>query len=155
MPRSEPTPFGRGPIVVLDTNVVMDWLVFRDPSSAPWANALAHGQAQWCASAAMRDELAHVLARGVGARWAPDMAQLWSKWNRFCSELPQPAISDPAARIRCSDPTDQMFIDFALAHGARWLVSHDRAVLKLARQARFRGLAILKPTQWTGGALPP
>ena len=136
------------PIVVLDTNVVLDWLVFRDPGCAALGAALAARSMQWCASAAMREELAHVLGRGVAQAWQPDLAALWSQWLRDCVELPAPGPWPPATRLRCTDADDQMFIDFAVAHGARWLLSHDRAVLKLARRARPLGLSILTPAQW-------
>ena len=49
----------------------------------------------------------------------------------------------PLGSCRCTDPDDQKFIDLALHCGAQWLLSHDRAVLKVADQARRRGLLIL------------
>ena len=151
------------PIVVLDTNVVLDWLVFRNPACAALENALgdALGGAQpratlrWCASAAMRDELAHVLGRGVARAWAPDLAALWTQWERDCVEVATPTFLAPAMRLRCTDADDQMFIDFSLAHGARWLLSRDRAVLKLARRARPFGLTIATLTDWAAAHLAP
>ena len=50
---------------------------------------------------------------------------------------------------RCSDPDDQKFIDLALHAGARWLLSHDKAVLRLAAPARRLGLQILPPARWS------
>jgi predicted nucleic acid-binding protein len=137
------------PTIILDTNVVLDWLVFRDPGCASLGDAVDANAVRWCASVAMRAELAHVLGRGVAQAWSPDLAGLWSRWNRDCAELTAPDPSTLATRLRCSDPDDQLFIDFALAHRARWLLSHDRAVLKLARRARPFGLAIMTPTDWT------
>ena len=54
----------------------------------------------------------------------------------------------PAPRLTCSDPDDQVFIDAALAHGARWLATRDRALLKLRRKALARGLGIVRPGDW-------
>jgi predicted nucleic acid-binding protein len=142
------------PIVVLDTNVVLDWLVFRDPSCTAFQAAFAIGAMRWCASVPMRNELAQVLGRGVAQAWKPDLAALWSHWDRDCDELAAPDPSPPASRLRCSDTDDQMFIDFALAHGARWLLSRDRAVLKLARRARPFGLDILTPVAWAASRAP-
>ena len=136
------------PVIVLDTNVVLDWLVFRDPGCAALSDALAEGAVCWCASAAMREELAHVLGRGVAQAWKPDLAALWSRWERDCVELAAPSLLAPGTRLRCTDADDQIFIDFALAHGARWLLSRDRAVLKLARRARPVGLEIVTPAHW-------
>lgn len=136
------------PIVVLDTNVVLDWLVFRDSRCAALGEALAAGSVQWCASAAMREELAHVLGRGVAQAWRPDFAALWAQWQRNCVELPTPGPWPPATQLRCTDVDDQMFIDFSLVHGARFLLSRDRAVLKLARRASRLGLSIMTPSDW-------
>ena len=136
------------PIIVLDTNVVLDWLVFRNPACAALGDALAARTLRWRASAAMRDELAHVLGRGVGQAWAPDLAALWAQWERDCVELAAPTFLAPAMRLRCTDADDQMFIDFSLAHGARFLLSRDRAVLTLARRARTFGLTITTPSDW-------
>ena len=152
------------PIIVLDTNVVLDWLVFRNPACAALGDALgdARGDAlgdalpgpqpaaglRWCASAEMREELVHVLDRGIAQAWAPDLAALWAQWERDCVELATPVFLPPAMRLHCTDTEDQMFIDFSLAHGARWLLSRDRAVLKLARRARPFGLTIVTPSDW-------
>ena len=116
------------PIVVLDTNVVLDWFVFRDTACDMLREALASGALRWCASAAMRCELADVLGRRVAQAWQPDLVALWSQWERRCVELVPIRPSGAASRLRCTDTDDQMFIDFALVHGARWLLSRDRAV---------------------------
>ena len=143
------------PIIVLDTNVVLDWLVFRNPACAALGDALAARTLRWYASAAMRDELAHVLGRGVAKAWATDPVALWTQWERDCVEVATPTFLAPAMRLRCTDADDQMFIDFSLAHGARWLLSRDRAVLKLARRARPFGLAIATPTDWAAAHSAP
>ncbi|HEX6706924.1 MAG TPA: PIN domain-containing protein [Albitalea sp.] len=136
------------PAVVLDTNVVLDWLVFRHPTSVALTAALADGRLRWLASPAMREELAHVLGRGVGAAWSPDQAALWATWERWACAADPLAAHGAATRLRCTDADDQKFIDLALAHGARWLLSRDRAVLKLARRARPLGLEVLTPEAW-------
>ena len=143
------------PIIVLDTNVVLDWLVFRNPACAALGDALAARTLRWYASAAMSDELAHVLGRGVAKAWATDPVALWTQWERDCVEVATPTFLAPAMRLRCTDADDQMFIDFSLAHGARWLLSRDRAVLKLARRARPFGLAIATPTDWAAAHSAP
>jgi predicted nucleic acid-binding protein len=136
------------PIVVLDTNVVLDWLVFRNPECTALAAAVVAGDLRWVATRAMRDELAHVLARGHLDAWEPDLASLWALWDRHCSEVPTPAPTGPSDRLRCSDPDDQKFIDLAVARKACWLLSRDRAVLKLARRLRERGVETLPPERW-------
>lgn len=137
------------PLAVLDTNVVLDWLLFRDPGVQPLAEAVACGALRWAACPAMRTELAQVLARPALARWKPDAATLLAAFDRHA--LPH---ADPRPRpmppLRPSDADDQVFVDLALACGARWLLSHDRGLLKLAGRARAHGLAILRPADWPG-----
>ena len=135
------------PTVVLDTNVVLDWLVFRNQGCAPLAAALVAGELRWVATAAMRDELADVLARGHLDAWAPDLATIWAHWDRHCTVL-TPAPTGPPGRLRCSDPDDQKFIDLAVACSAHLLLSRDRAVLKLARRLREHGIDTLPPDRW-------
>jgi predicted nucleic acid-binding protein len=140
------------PRLVLDTNVVLDWLLFRDPSCTPLAAALASGHATWITTAAMLNELAHVLGRGTLAAWQPDSASIDAscrRWARQVEPDAYPAPGSPALRLRCSDPDDQKFIDLALQLGRdACLLSRDRALLRLARRARDAGVAILRPQDW-------
>ena len=146
------------PRVVLDTNVVFDWLLFRNPAGVALGAAITAGRAIWVANAAMRDEVAHVLARGSLDAWAPDLPMLWAAWDRHCVELPAPvvprAMPSPATTtrlrrpVRCTDPDDQKFIDLAVACGARWLLSRDRAVLELAPSLRELGVEAVAPGAW-------
>jgi len=133
--------------LVLDTNVVLDWLVFRDPSSDALAAALTTGRAEWLTCARMRDELEHVLTRGALDRWSPDAGAVLATWDRWARLVAAPPPAPPG--LRCTDPDDQVFIDLALEHGASALLSRDRALLRLARAARRAGLQVLTPQAWT------
>jgi len=95
----------------------------------------------------MRDELAHMLVHGSLVRWQPDCEQLLSIFDSLAVECPSPSPS----RLHCTDADDQCFIDLALAQRARWLITHDRALLRLARRARALGVEILTPAQWCAG----
>ncbi|MCW5609119.1 MAG: PIN domain-containing protein [Rubrivivax sp.] len=139
------------PLAVLDTNTVLDWLLFRDPGAQALAEALASGALDWVACPAMRTELAQVLSRPALARWRPDAGQLLAAFDRHALLHADPPRL-PAPALQPSDPDDQVFVDLALACGARWLLSKDRALLKLAGRARLRGLAILRPADWPGTA---
>ena len=137
--------------LVLDTNVVLDWLVFRDPSCLQLGQAIERGEVRWLVASEMHDEWQSVLRRGVGASRLPDFSELEQIWHRYAVMLDAPAV--PAAqagrRCRCTDPDDQKFIELALQSGASWLLSRDRAVLKVAREASRFGLQILAPTRWS------
>jgi len=135
------------PTLVLDNNVVFDWLVFHDPSTLPLAAEIGAGRVHWIATVAMRDELEHVLARGRLDRWQPDLAAIRASWDSWASICDAPDLPAPPA-LRCSDRDDQKFIDLALHRRADALLSHDRAVLRLAGRARRVGLTISSPAAW-------
>jgi putative PIN family toxin of toxin-antitoxin system len=129
---------------VLDTNVVLDWLVFRDPRIAALAAAIEAGGLRWIISPPMRAELGHMLVHASLARWSPDAGSALATLDRL-SIVCLPAS---ASQLRCTDRDDQIFIDLALAERADWLITHDRALLKLARRARPQGVDVLTPTVW-------
>ncbi|SFM82250.1 Predicted nucleic acid-binding protein, contains PIN domain [Variovorax sp. OV329] len=119
-------------LVVLDTNLVLDLLVFDDSACVPLREALARSQLRWIATAAMREELARVLGYPLIVtrleRTGRTAAGVLAAFDAQAHALPLP----PAAPCRCDDPDDQVFIDLAVAHGAR-LLSKDRAVLVLRK----------------------
>lgn len=134
--------------MVLDTNTLLDWLVFRDACMLAVAAAVQGGTLQWVACAAMREELARTLGHRSLVKWQPDSEHTLATFDHHTRLLPAPP---PAPRqLRCSDPDDQVFLDLALAHGARWLLTHDRALLRLARRVRPLGLEISAPKHWPG-----
>jgi predicted nucleic acid-binding protein len=132
------------PCIVFDTNVVLDWLLFGDPAMTALASAVTGRRLCWIASPAMRDELAHVLDRGLAVARGRDTALVLRAWDQHVTPRP-PAAAHP---MRCRDADDQIFVDLALGAGASWLVSRDRAVLALRRQAARVGLRILRPIDW-------
>lgn len=134
------------PAVVLDTNVVLDWLVFRDPGVARLAEHLAAGRLRWISAAPMLDELASVLRRqtfGLGEGGSEHVLTLAHRSATLINVAP-PAGGQPV----CSDRDDQKFIDLALQAPARWLVTRDKALLKLARAAARRGVMVCTPANW-------
>lgn len=135
------------PTLVLDSNVVLDWLVFREPATVALAEALQQRRVRWIATVAMRDELEHVLSLGRLDAWAPDGRAIASAWDTLAHMRHSPPPLPPSG-LRCTDPDDQKFIDLALHENADALLSHDRAVLHLAKRAHSRGLSILTPNAW-------
>lgn len=134
------------PKIVIDTQVVMDWLVFGDARIAPLAAAIEAGRINWIGREAMLAELRHVLGRGVAAAWQPDLGRIEQAFSAHCQMVvAEPA---PAARLVCRDPDDQQFIDLALAERAAWLLSRDKAVLALRKRALTFGLTIGTPELW-------
>jgi uncharacterized protein len=137
------------PVVVLDTNVVLDWLLFRDASCAGLSGPLQQGQWLWHATPAMRGELASVVRRQELQRWVPDCEHILSTFDSLTKVSAEaPSVAGAAGRLRSRDPDDQKFIDLAVSVKATWLLSRDRALLRLARPARELGIQILTPARW-------
>jgi len=135
------------PGAVLDTNVVLDWFVFGEAGVAPLAAAITGGTLRWWSCAPMHEELAHVLRHGAPSRRGIDVEHVLTSTSALHARV-ELAAPLPLHRLRCSDPSDQMFIDLALQSGAAWLFTRDRALLKLARKAAPRGLTIAPPERW-------
>lgn len=129
------------PLLVIDTNIVLDLLVFEDPAQAGLRDAVQQGRVVWLATPAMREELERVLtypqvARRLLARHRPAQEVL-ADFDGRSRRVP------PAARapVRCRDPDDQIFIDLAVAHGAE-LLSKDALVLRLRKRLAALGVLV-------------
>ncbi|MBI3147293.1 MAG: putative toxin-antitoxin system toxin component, PIN family [Betaproteobacteria bacterium] len=118
--------------LVLDTNVALDWLVFADPRFAPIAARIAAGEAQVLTTPLCAAEFLRVLAYPT-LKLSPvrqqDVALAYAASTRLC--LPAPL---PSGLPVCRDGDDQKFLELAAAVGAQWLITHDRALLALARR---------------------
>jgi uncharacterized protein len=132
------------PSLVLDTNVVLDWLVFRDPRVAMLSQWFSNQRARWLATPAMQLEFMHVLARPGMQAWQPDVEAVGQAWAVHAHIVPTATV----APWRCSDLSDQMFLDLAVAHQAQALLTRDRSLLTLARRVRVSGLMIGAPERW-------
>jgi predicted nucleic acid-binding protein len=132
---------------VLDTHVVLDLWLFADARVALLRSALQSGRLQALVTDATLAELADVLqrpfARARAATGEEVLAALAS-----CSFRVDPLPAATPRAPRCTDADDQKFIDLAWGWPATWLLSRDRAVLKLARAARLRGVLIGTPERW-------
>jgi predicted nucleic acid-binding protein len=146
------------PRAVLDTNVWLDWLVFDDPSVAALRAARDAREVDIVGFARGRAELADVLARpstrehalrasarrGAAVRM-PDAEALLARYDVLATA----AGEAPGCGLQCRDADDQPFLDLAVACGARWLLTKDRALLALAVPARRRySLAIVPPAAY-------
>lgn len=136
------------PELVLDTNTVLDLWLFDDPTARPLHEALAAGRVRWIATERMRAELHGVLRRPRMGRWEPPALaeRTLAAAERWMTLRPAPA---DGVAPRCRDVADQPFIDLAWAARAKWLLTRDKALLRLARAARDRSLWIGPPAAWS------
>ncbi len=133
------------PVLVIDTNVVLDLFLYEDPATVPLRELLAEPQTRWLTTAVMREELRRVLlypqvVRRMDARVLTADAILAAFDARA-----QIVDSAPKAPYTCKDGDDQKFIDLAVAHTAV-LLSKDKAVLCMAKRLARLGVAVHR--QW-------
>lgn len=145
--RPSPNDMAEPALTVIDTNVLLDWLVFDEPSTRPLVAALEAGRLRWISTVAMLAEQRHVIRGLVGSRWPADPQALEAAYARWVTTVEAPPRLP--ATPRCTDPDDQIFVDLALAHRARWLLTRDRALLKLGRRTRAAGTEVLTPQAWS------
>ena len=140
-----PAPLSSIQSVVIDTQIVLDLLLFNDPATALLHAALQAGQLRWLATAHMRNELERVLHY-------PHIASRIAFYQRQPADIlaQRDALAHtlaPAPRCPyiCKDPDDQCFIDLAVAEQAL-LLSKDKQVLKLRKRLAKQGIAV--GSQW-------
>ena len=122
-----------GEALVIDTNIVLDILVFADAAAAPLRQVLADGKFHWLATQAMRDELERVLAYPqIMTRLAfyqltvDEVLSAFDAAVRLC-DAPGKSV------LTCRDADDQKFIDLAIAHQAL-LLSKDKHILSMRKR---------------------
>lgn len=140
---------GAARALVLDTNIVLDLLVFADPAVRPLPPLLASGALRWIAAPAMRVELERVLGY-------PQIAPRLDYYGLSAAQVLQAFDAQthtvapaPRASAVCKDPDDQQFIDLAVQHGAI-LLSKDQAVLRLRKRLMALGVEATPSLQTMG-----
>jgi predicted nucleic acid-binding protein len=126
---------------VLDTNIVLDLWVFDEPKATALRNSVETGASGWIATAAMREELARVLAypqivKRLSARALPADTVLghFDRWAQLQPDAPK-------APYACKDADDQKFIDLAVQHTAT-LHSKDAQVLCMKKRLARCGVTL-------------
>jgi uncharacterized protein len=130
MPPSPPTPPAPLPLI-LDTNVVLDMLLFNDPLARGLSEALSVDRLVAWADRHTLTELERVLTFRDFPREGVNRQAVFERYRalvRLAPDAPRPVPDVP----RCRDRSDQKFLELAARTGARWLVSKDRQVLSLA-----------------------
>jgi putative PIN family toxin of toxin-antitoxin system len=132
--------------VVFDTNILLSLYVFADSRFAPLRVKIEIGEWQAITNEACFNEFRRVLGYPL---FALSGEQQQSALNAYDASVKRIERSPQAATVslpRCSDHDDQKFLELARDSGADWLVTADKALLRLARRDRLRGLfRILTP----------
>lgn len=131
--------------VVFDTNVLLSMFVFADSRFAPLRAEVDAGRWLAYTRSDCLDEFRRVLNYEMFALEPARQAKALADY--IAVALQQEAAAEIAFFLpRCKDKDDQKFLELARDAGADWLVSSDKALLKLNRKVRDH-YAIIKPEQ--------
>ena len=122
--------------LILDTNIVLDLLVFQDPRADWIRDGIARGQFELIYTSETLLELTDVIARPQFAQSTYDQSTVLSSWTQMAIHKPTP----PRCSFRCDDPDDQAFIDLAYHYRPSQLLSKDRKVLQMQRTLGEQGV---------------
>jgi putative PIN family toxin of toxin-antitoxin system len=139
---------------VLDTNVVLDLVVFRDPGVELMAQAIRSGVVVPVTSHDCLEELRRVLAYPQLKLDEPGRLGAFECFRAQAQCVDVPATR-PAPLPLCADPDDQKFLELAWHSNARCLITKDKALLRLARAvARTGRFVVVKPGNSDSRAAP-
>jgi putative PIN family toxin of toxin-antitoxin system len=128
------------PRLILDTNVILDLLVFKDPTTEPIRLLLDAKLVDAVRSEASMLELIDVIQRPIFKLSREAQEIILQKWESSSRLLENTAI-EPAP-FTCRDPDDQVFLDMAYSLRPALLLSKDLRVLELCASSKRHGIAI-------------
>ncbi len=144
---------------VVDTNVVIDWLMFNDPYMNPMRERVADGRLVVLTHPPALDELKRVLAYRQLKLSTNRQQEIFEKYCRHTSVVTLPPGASlknllmPGGFPRCRDRDDEHFIALGYHHKVDALVSRDNAVFGLQSRAKLFGLNILNVQQAIGSLI--
>lgn len=133
------------PVLVLDTNVVLDLLLFQDLKARPLQELLLQREATWLCNARCREEFRRVLAYPAISRFlgrhardglsaTADALARFDDWSIYAGE---PCLQRDLPV--CRDAEDQFLVKLAIGNDADFLVSKDRHLLAMSARLRKAG----------------
>ena len=126
---------------VLDTNVVLDLFHWGNVDAVPIMAALEAGQIECLVDERTLEELRRVLTYPQ-LKLTPEMIS--ERYARYHARVELIAEGEAPPLPRCKDPDDQKFLELAARSGADFLVSKDKALLKLRGRTKL-AFRIIKP----------
>jgi putative PIN family toxin of toxin-antitoxin system len=134
------------PLLVLDTNVVLDWIAFADPRVQPLVDAVERGTLRVATSGACLQELRRALGYVQVKLDAAAQALAFERYSAHARVFEDCGQLDAADLPQCEDRDDQKFLELAWQARASHLLTRDKALLKLARQiAQLGRFSVLAP----------
>ena len=138
---------------VLDTNVVIDWLVFDDPYMTPLRARARDGAIDVLTHELAIAELERVLGYPLLKLEEAGRADVLARYRTQSRSVAMPpgfaidAWQLPAGFPSCRDRDDDLFLALAYHCRATALVTRDKALLKMRKRVRKFGMVILTVQQ--------
>lgn len=126
---------------VLDTNVVLDLFHWANTDAVPIMAALESGRIACFADERTLDELQRVLTYPQLKMTPEMMVERYARYSGLIQIVP---AGEAPPLPRCKDRDDQKFLELAARCQANYLVSKDKALLRLRGRTTL-GFQILKP----------
>ncbi len=134
--------------VVLDTNIVLDWLAFKDASTAPLQREITAQRIRILVNEFMTDELRRVLNYPQLNLADERQAAILASYRSQSAQTALPPgfslanLLLPDSFPRCKDRDDEHFLAMAYHSKADALITKDKAILKMRKQALRFGVRI-------------
>jgi uncharacterized protein len=139
--------------LVLDTNIVLDCLVFCDSTTRDLTAAIGARRVHALVHQHALDELERVLAYPKLRLAATEQRQVLDRYLSVATFVPMPdtfshgSLLLPSDFPRCRDRDDELFLALAYHARADGLITKDKAVLKLRKKARRFSVEIRAPAE--------
>jgi len=134
--------------LVLDTNVVIDWLVFDDPYMTPVRAQVGSDRLAVLSHELAIEEFARVLTYPALKLTDARRAEVLARYRSHTRPASMPsgfALSAwqlPSGFPSCRDRDDDLFLALAYHSQATALVTRDKALLKMRKRVRKYSLSI-------------
>lgn len=129
------------PSCVLDTNVVLDILLFADKKTEPIRQLLSSGKLLALGHYDTFYEFADVISRSQFKLTDSQIKEKLHAWVNLHWIIKEALPTE----VYCKDHDDDKFFNLARLCSARYLISKDKKVLKAKGKAKRFGCAVIKP----------
>jgi putative PIN family toxin of toxin-antitoxin system len=130
------------PVVIIDTNILLDIFVFENEAAQALRDCLSQQQIDAVICQQTLNELNDVIGRPQFNLTTDQQKAIETQWLQWARLIDVEDLA--AAPWKCKDRADQIFIDLAYSLRPSRLISKDLQVLKLKKRAEKEGVAISK-----------
>ena len=136
------------PVVVLDTNIWLDWLIFDDISTLPLTAAKKNKELRIVINEPCKDEFVRVLSYPKLRLTKFEKAKYISEFEAYSIDIKISSKKNLPSLPQCRDKDDQKFLLLAEFARADWLISRDNDLLRLNNRLPKNCFKIITCLDW-------